>query len=76
VEVNLYIKGTDNMHHSLLKPSRMSASVKRSPVFKSAVSRGPRLLVQCAAVKIKFLIAIFKEGAGDVTSDSNVLHCG
>ena len=31
-----------------------------------AASRGPRFLVQCTAVNVRFSLALFKEGAGNV----------
>ena len=37
------------------------------PVFQFAVSRGPRILVPCFAVNVRFLLAVFEEGAGSVS---------
>jgi hypothetical protein len=34
--------------------------------FQFAVSGGPCVLVQCVAVNIRFLFAIFKWGAGNI----------
>jgi len=31
------------------------------------VSRGPRILVPCFAVNVRFLLAVFEEGAGNVS---------
>jgi len=50
MELNLCIQGTDNMHHSSFKLSRMSAGVKCLPIFQSALSRDSRVLVQRTAV--------------------------
>ena len=35
-------------------------------LYSLASSRGPRLLVQCIAVNVRFSLALFKEGAGNV----------
>jgi hypothetical protein len=37
-----------------------------SPLFQFAVSRGPRVKVQCIAVNIVCLVIIFEDGAGNV----------
>ena len=34
--------------------------------YSLAASRGTRLLVQCVAVNVRFSLALFKEGAGNV----------
>ena len=52
-------------------------------LFHFALSQGPRVLVISIAVNIKFLLIIFKEGAGNVflwlqmhiTSNKHFIHC-
>jgi len=50
MELNFCNQGTDNMHHSSFKLSRMPAGVKCLPVFQSAVSRDSCVLVQRTAI--------------------------
>ena len=40
--------------------------VQRSPLFQFAVSRGPRVSVQCIAVKTGILLAVYKENTRPV----------
>lgn len=44
-------------------------AARLSPLFQSAVSRSPRVLVQCIAVKTRIIIMKFKEGAGSIYAD-------
>ena len=55
---------SDNSRHST-KAFRLKAT-QRSPLRHFAVSSSPRFLIQCAAVDVRFLHAMFKEGAGNV----------
>ena len=56
---------SDNSHNSLLSFAPQQAA-RLWPLFQSAVSRGPRMLVKCIAFSVMFLLAIFKEGAGSI----------
>ena len=40
--------------------------MQRLPLFQFAASRGPRVSVQCIAVDIRCVLAVFKEGEGNV----------
>jgi hypothetical protein len=57
-------KSSDNSRHST-KSFRVTA-IQRSPLVHFAVSSNPRVLIQCFAGNVKFLLAMFKEGAGNV----------
>jgi hypothetical protein len=41
------------------------AAAQLSQLFQLAVSRAPRLLIQCIAVDIRFLLTTFKDDAGN-----------
>jgi len=51
---------SDNSHQYSLRPFRVTAAPERYPLFQSAVSRGPCVLVQYTVVNVTFLHSIFK----------------
>jgi hypothetical protein len=62
-----------------LAVSHYDKAAQSSPTFHFAVSRGPRVLVQIIAVHIRFLLIIFKVGAGNsffLLADTRFYHVG
>ena len=56
---------SDKSHHSSLRSFILWQAVQCSLLFHSAMCWDPHDLVQCTAVNIRFLLTIFKEGAGN-----------